>query len=248
MMDASVWLERRFPAPSARVRMYCFPFAGGSAAFYYEWGPALAPWIEVVPVQLPGRGRLANLPHALDIREISVAVADAVAFDAGAPAVLFGHSMGAILAFEVACRLEESLVPVRHLVVTGRPAPHIRSPEVPVSGLDRDGLVQVLRDYGATPEQVLADDELLDLTLPTVRADFRMIERYSYLPVAPLNCPLTAVGGSADPGVPAEAIRAWGRHTTGPFDAHILPGGHFFPLETGPALRTLLLHTLAGDL
>lgn len=228
--------------------MYCFPFAGGSAAFYYEWGPALAPWIEVVPVQLPGRGRLANLPHARDIREISFAIADAVAFDADRPIVLFGHSMGAILAFEVACRLQESRVAVRHLVVTGRPAPHIRSPEVPVSDLGREGLVQVLRDYGATPEEVLADDELLDLALPTVRADFRMIERHSSLAATPLNCPLTAVGGTADPGVPADAIQAWGRYTAGPFDAYFLPGGHFFPVESGPALRTLLRHTLVGGL
>jgi surfactin synthase thioesterase subunit len=248
-MNSPCWLEHRYRTPSALVRMYCFPFAGGSAAFYYDWGPALAPEVEVVPVQLPGRGRLADLPHARDIHDISDTLADMVADDAvNSPAhlVLCGHSMGAIIAFEVACRLENAGIPVHRLIVTGRPAPHIRSPEHPVSGLDRGGLIEVLRAYGATPDEVLADDELLDLALPTVRADFRMIERYACRASQVLRCPLTAIGGTDDPGVPADAIRAWQRHTVGPFDAHLLPGGHFFPLESGGALRKLLRTLLTG--
>jgi medium-chain acyl-[acyl-carrier-protein] hydrolase len=242
-LDASCWLEHRHPMPTALIRLYCFPFAGGSASFYYGWGPALAPEIEVVPVQLPGRGRLADLPHTTDIHEISDALAGMIADDAAnspTQLALCGHSMGAIIAFEVARRLERARFPVHRLIATGRPAPHIRSPEHPVSGLDRSGLIDVLRAYGATPEEVLADDELLDLALPTVRADFRMIERYAYRQAPGLRCPLSAIGGTHDPGVPSDAIRAWRRHTVGPFDAHLLPGGHFFPLESGPAWHRLL--------
>jgi surfactin synthase thioesterase subunit len=234
-LDAAAWLEHRYRIPNAEYRMFCFPFAGGSAAFYYEWGPLFGPSTEVVPVQLPGRGRLADLPHAQDIRPLASAVADAIA-TTDLPVVLFGHSMGAIIAFEVACLLPD----VHHLVVTGRPAPHIPRPTTPVSSLSRTELVAVLRDYGATPEEVLADAELLDLVLPTIRADFTMIESYRYSPSPPLSCALTAIGGLTDPGVSPDDIRAWSRYTTGPFTTHFLPGGHFFPVSHGPELRALI--------
>lgn len=234
-LDATGWLEHRYRMPNAERRMFCFPFAGGSAAFYYEWGPTFGPSTEVVPVQLPGRGRLAGLPHARDIRSLAFALADAIS-TTDLPVVLFGHSMGAIIAFEVARLLPD----VRHVIVTGRPAPHIPRPVTPVSSLSRAELVAVLRDYGATPEEVLADDELLDLVLPTIRADFAMIERYHYVPSPPLTCPMTAVGGLSDPGVSPGDIRAWSQYTTGPFAADFLPGSHFFPVSHGPELRALV--------
>jgi surfactin synthase thioesterase subunit len=234
-LDATAWLEHRYRMPNAERRMFCFPFAGGSAAFYYEWGPAFGPSTEVVPVQLPGRGRLAGLPHARDIRPLAYAAADAIA-TTDLPVVLFGHSMGAIVAFEVARLLPD----VRHLIVTGRPAPHIPRPTTPVSSLSRAELVSLLRDYGATPDEVLADPELLDLVLPTIRADFAMIERYRYVPSPPLTCPLTAVGGLSDPGVSPDDITAWDGYTTAPFTTHFLPGGHFFPITHGADLRALV--------
>ncbi|GAB3886063.1 hypothetical protein GCM10029964_049740 [Kibdelosporangium lantanae] len=109
-----------------------------------------------------------------------------------------------------------------------------------MSSLSRAELVSVLRDYGATPDEVLEDPELLDLVLPTIRADFAMIERYRYVPSPPLTCPLTAVGGLDDPGVSTDDITAWARYTTGPVSTHFLPGGHFFPISHGPELRELV--------
>ncbi|MGW3077188.1 MULTISPECIES: thioesterase II family protein [unclassified Kitasatospora] len=225
---ARPWFDPRFRSATAARSLYCFPFAGGSASYYASWekdfstGP-----VELVPVQLPGRGVRMAEPPATDLHRLADELADAIA---GEPteAVLFGHSMGAILGFEVARRLDELGRPARHLFVTGRPAPPIARPLTPVSDLPRPAFVRMLREYGASDEAVFAHDELLDLLMPMMRADFAMIETYRCRPGQPLSCPVTAWCGDNDPEVPPEAMRGWGDCTAAAFTLSVLPGGHFF--------------------
>ncbi|HZM77374.1 MAG TPA: alpha/beta fold hydrolase [Candidatus Limnocylindrales bacterium] len=225
--SAANWLEHRDEVSDPRIRLFCFPHAGGSASFYSDWPRLLAPQVETVAVQLPGRGRLMREPFCTTIAEAADALTPLVA-DSYLPVVLLGHSMGAILAFEVAARLDALRQPPLHLVCTARPAPSIPSPERPVSGGSRGELVNVLRDYDATPPEVFEDDELLDLMLPVIRADFHMIESYRCVPGLRVTAPISVFGGTEDPGVPVEAIHAWSGHTSGSFSARLLPGGHFF--------------------
>jgi medium-chain acyl-[acyl-carrier-protein] hydrolase len=228
--DAQAWFDRRFQSVTATHSLYCFPFAGGSATYYAAWEKYFTGRIELVPVQLPGRGARMTEEPATDLCGLADELAEVIA---GEPTevVLFGHSMGAILAFEVGRRLTAMGRPARHLFVTGRPAPPIVRPRTPVSDLPRTEFLQMLRDYGAADEAVFEHEDLLDLLMPMLRADFAMIESYRRRPGPRLSCPVTAWCGDSDPGVPPSAMVPWGDETSGPFTLSVLPGGHFFITE-----------------
>lgn len=226
-LTGSRWFDDRFRDPSARHSLYCLPFAGGSASYFSDWAEDLGKGIELVPVQLPGRGARLTEPPA----ERITAVADVLTkLIAGAPTrpLLFGHSMGAIIAFEIARRLQARGHATKLLFVSGRPAPTIVRPEHAVSTLPRPQLIGVLRDYGCAEEEILVNAELLDLLIPCIRADFAIIERYRYSSGTLLTCPIHAWCGDRDPEVPPEAMRGWSAETTGPFTLTTLSGAHFF--------------------
>ncbi|WP_199811536.1 thioesterase II family protein [Streptomyces sp. NRRL S-340] len=225
--DARLWFDRRFRSATATHSLYCFPFAGGSATYYADWAPHCASPIELVPVQLPGRGGRMTEPSAKDLVQLAEEIADTIAAEP-TRTLLYGHSMGAMLAFEVSRRLQTLNRPVRHLFVSGRPAPTIVRPVAPVSPLPRAEFIQMLRDYGAADQTVFEHDELLDLLLPMIRADFAMIENYRYHEGPRLSCPISAWCGDADPEVPPTAMRGWGDQTSGEFTLSVLRGGHFF--------------------
>ncbi|MEV6806304.1 thioesterase II family protein [Streptomyces sp. NPDC017248] len=224
---AGAWFDNRFRRPAASATLYCFPFAGGTATYYAPWAEVFAAGTELVPVQPPGRGPRMGEPGPASITEMADALAPLIAAAPTRP-LLFGHSMGAITAFEVARRLAALGRPARALFVSGRPAPPITRPLTPVSDLPRAEFVRMLREYGSAPEAVLAHEELLDVLLPMMRADFALIERYAYVPGPPLDCPVRAWCGDGDPEVRAEDMAPWSEQTTGPFELTVLPGGHFF--------------------
>ncbi|MEV0128812.1 alpha/beta fold hydrolase [Dactylosporangium sp. NPDC050688] len=243
--DARLWFDRRFQSATATHSLYCFPFAGGSATYYAAWDRYFTGRVELVPVQLPGRGARMTEPPATDLCALADELAEVIA---GEPteAMLFGHSMGAILAFEVGRRLTAMGRPARHLFVTGRPAPPIVRPREPVSGLPRAEFLRMLRDYGAADEAVFAHDDLLDLLIPMIRADFAMIENYRRRPGPRLTCPVTAWCGDDDPGVPPSAMVPWGDETSGPFTLTVLPGGHFFLTEHHAAVARCVNTAIRG--
>lgn len=228
--NAQAWFDRRFQSVTATHSLYCFPFAGGSATYYAEWKQHFTGRAELVPVQLPGRGARMVEPPATDLLGLADELAAVIA-DEPTEVLLFGHSMGAILAFEVARRLTGLGRPARHLFVSGRPAPPIVRPKSPVSDLPRAEFLQMLRDYGAADNAVFEHDDLLDLLLPMLRADFAMIESYRCAPGPRLTCPITAWCGDSDSGVPPEAMQRWSEQSTGPFSLSVLTGGHFFLTE-----------------
>jgi surfactin synthase thioesterase subunit len=226
-----LWLRRFHPAPRHGTRVVFLPHAGGSAGYFAPFSEALSERADVLCVQYPGRQDRWAEPCLDTIPDLADAVFAVLRPLPDRPTVLFGHSMGATVAFEVARRMERDagIVP-DGLFVSGRGAPgegHGRD----VHLLDDDGLVAELHRLGGTDAALLTDPELLQLVLPTLRADYRAAETYVRTPGPPLRCPLVALVGDSDPGVGIDQARAWADHTTGPFALEVFPGGHFYLAE-----------------
>lgn len=213
------------------MNLLCLPYSGASAMVYSRWRRKLPAWLQVRPVELPGRG--ARLGEALytDMQALARQLASEQRLAANAPYALLGHSLGALVAFELAHELQAlGCPPPLALFACGTAAPTRRE--------DYDGsnwrepksdqaLLAELRKLGGTPEEVLANEELMSLTLPVVRADFLLCGRYAYRQRAPLQCPLHVLGGDTD-RASAEQLQAWRRESQGEFSLEMFPGGHFF--------------------
>jgi surfactin synthase thioesterase subunit len=224
----SRWIRRFNQSPSARTRLICFPHAGGSANFYLPFSRALSGDVDVVAVQYPGRQDRLTEPGAASIAELVGQIFEALRQHVDHPVALFGHSMGAIVAFEVARRLEAELgvVPVR-LFASGRRAPS-RYREENIHRLDDKDLLVELRSLSGTGGRVLDNEEIMGMALPAIRADYRLIETYRFQRGVQLSCPVSVLLGDADPLVTLSEANAWRSHTTGKFESHVFPGGHFY--------------------
>ena len=230
------------------IRLFCLPFAGGSAAAYARWRTLVDPRVALVPVQLPGRGARIREEPVERMDHLADMLADALEPHLTAPFALFGHSMGAQLAFETARTLRRRGRPApRALFLSGRRAPQRPSARTPLHVLTDDELKSELRKLGGTPAAVLADDELLDLMLPVVRADLKAVETHAYTPEPPFECPIHAFGGTRD-AVSTDDLAAWSTHTTGPFALTMLEGGHFFINEHHPRMLAVMGETLCETL
>ena len=244
MIARTPWLVSRKPNPGARVRLFCFPYAGGGDSIFRSWQKGLPETIEVCPVQLPGRGSRITEPPFTELNPLVRAAAQALAPHLDKPFAFFGHSMGALVGFELARRLrrDHGPQPVR-LFVSGRCSPQtLRDPFA--CDLPDSDFQEMLRRYNGTPEEVLEDSELMELVLPVVRADFAVCKSYVYTAEPPFSFPVTAFGGLEDREVSRDCIAGWREHTTGPFVLRMLPGDHFF-LNTS---RSLLLEALSKEL
>ncbi|GAB3135815.1 thioesterase II family protein [Microbispora hainanensis] len=222
---ASPWLLCRRRNPDARIRIYCFPHSGGSPAEYLCWADDL-PEAEIWGVQLPGRGgRLAEAPH-LEVREAVRAFVRAV--EPVAPFAFFGHSLGALLAFEAARLLvaRGGRAPA-HLLLSAMPAPQLEFARPDVGRLpDAELLAYVDVAYGTVPAAVREDPELVKLVAPAYRADLTMVARYRYEPAEPLDVPMTLLGG-ADDSLSGE-LDGWRAHSRREPGLRLFPGGHFY--------------------
>ncbi|MEK2479514.1 thioesterase II family protein [Streptomyces noursei] len=219
------------------MRLFCFPFAGGGASAFRQLGLSLPKEIEVCPVQLPGReDRLAEEPLS-SITEILDGLVPALRPNLELPYAFFGHSMGALIAFEAARRLaEEGTLLPRHIFASAHRAPHMEDRDPPLHGLPQDEFVERVKKYSATPDDVFADPELLDIFLPILRADFTVCETYTYQPGRLLPCPLSAWGGIDDDTVDSTELEGWRNHTSGKFNSQFFPGGHFYLRGAEPHL------------
>jgi len=226
----SQWFGYYRPNPAANVRLFCFPFAGGNAMSYRTWANFLPKEIEVCPIELPGRGsRLREKPVTQLETMIKAIAADLFPFFNNKPYAIFGHSMGALIGFELIryLRKMQAQEPV-HLFVSGHIAPHVPYNRQPIYDLPDAEFVTELRKLNGTPQAVLDNDELMQLLIPILRADFAANETYVYEDDIPLNCPITAFGGLQDKDVSRADIEAWQKHTSSSFSMYMLPGDHFF--------------------
>jgi medium-chain acyl-[acyl-carrier-protein] hydrolase len=201
-----------------RRRLVCFPYAGGGASIYRRWAEELADDVELLAVQLPGRENRLLEPPMQQLTHAAERTLFRLKLLPPLPTVFFGHSMGALLAYEAALHMPRWLG-LAQLVVSGRAAPHLPAVAPPVAGLDD----------GGTPAEVLQQPELMQLLLPMLRADFGMVDNYRPAPRSgPLSCPVLAVYGREDPATSAASMQAWSGTTCGGFEMQALSGGHFF--------------------
>lgn len=232
---------RRAPA----VRLFCLPYAGGGAAVYRAWAAALPDAIDVCPVELPGRGFRFREPFAVDMQGLVADLLRGLAPLFDLPVAVFGHSMGASIALELA---RQAPAAVAHLFASGAPAPHRAraEPGERLGSLTDDTLIAKLRAWGGTPEEVLRHDELMQLALPILRSDLALLDAYAP-PLEPkLGAPLSVLAGTADRGVSHDDARAWRDYVEGPFAMHPVPGGHFFLNE--PEGRATIFDVLTRSL
>ncbi len=223
------WLAAHRPRPQRQVRLFCFPYAGGSAAAYRRWPELMPEDIEVCPVELPGRGHRFSEPARLQLEGLTAEIHAGLAPMLGEPYALFGHSLGAMVAFEFARRLTAAgdPLPVR-LFVSGQRAPHRPDPKPPLHDLPDGAFLEEIRALGGTPPDIFANPELMELFLPILRADFQMGETFVWVPSGPLPVPLSALGGLEDDQVSLEDLAGWQAYTRADFRIRRFPGDHFF--------------------
>ncbi|MDT2009341.1 thioesterase [Rhodococcus opacus] len=241
----SPWLLRRRPRPSAAGRLYCFPHSGGSPGEYLRWADSI-PDAEVWGLQLPGRGARLGESAPTTMAELVSAITAEVEFDDSAPFAFFGHSLGALVAYETARALQAAGRPCpRRVYLSAYGAPHLHHPGPPMHELDGPGLVSAVEtEYGPLPPELHDDPELYRLVLQGLRGDLAILATYRHTHSAPLGCPITALGGSEDEETPAR-LAAWDRYTTSAFDLRMFPGDHFYFREHTDDVLAFLAATLA---
>ncbi|MFW6693102.1 thioesterase II family protein [Streptomyces sp. MAR4 CNX-425] len=223
------WIRRLGPEAPRAPRLVAFPHAGGSANVYLPLARTLAPQMEVHGVQYPGRQDRMGEALVDDVGELAKQVFHRLVGWTDRPLVLFGHSMGAVVAFEAARRLEQfGSVPLAGLVVSGRRAPGVVRDDDDVHLRDDKGLVAEMRSLNGTDQAFLDDEELLEMILPVVRNDYKAVETYRYQPGPRLRCALTALLGDADPKAGIDETMGWRDQVDGPFHFRSFPGGHFY--------------------
>ncbi len=218
----------RVVRPAPRLRLLCLPFAGGGALAYRSWSASLPEAIEVCPVELPGRGARFREPHATSMRALVDDLVSGLAPLLDLPVAVFGHSMGARIALELARRREANVV---HLFASASPAPHVDRASRDWSTMSDADLLAELRAWGGTPPEALQHRELMELALPILRSDLALVETYDGSAEPTLDCGVTALAGARDRDIPVGDVRAWADCTGGSFELVEVDGGHFFLSE-----------------
>lgn len=237
------WTSLRRTGPEPRLRLFCFPYAGASALIYRTWPASLPSDVEVCPVQLPGRGARSKEPPFTRLSPLVEALAQALGPLLDIPFAFFGHSLGALVSFELArkVRKDYAINPV-HLFVSAARAPQIPRRASPIHSLPDGEFLAELRRLDGTPAELLECKEFMEIMLPLLRADFSVFETYKYLNEPVLDCPISAFGGLQDRRVSKVDLEAWHAQTDASFSLQMFPGDHFF------LKHPLVLRALAEEL
>jgi medium-chain acyl-[acyl-carrier-protein] hydrolase len=229
------------------MRLLCFPHAGGGASAFAAWPTHFSTGIEVCAVQLPGRENRFGEPPAVDIAAVVEALADLFLPDVTAPFAFLGHSFGALIAFELTRTLLRRARPAPlHLFLSAARAPHL-PPRPRIHALPDREFLRELAAYNGMPDEVLRNAELMQLALPVIRSDFRLLESYQFAPDAPLPVPISVLGGLADTTTPAADVLAWSAFTSKGFRSRFLAGDHFFLFRSVGQIAAFVAEDLAAS-
>jgi medium-chain acyl-[acyl-carrier-protein] hydrolase len=239
------WFAFLKPNSRARLRLFCFPYAGGGALAYRSWIEAVPREIEIFPVQLPGRENRFNEKPYTKLQPLMHKLLSAIRPYLDSPFAFFGHSLGAVLSFQLAQKMNvEGLDLPLHIFVSSRRAPHLPDLNPPLHNLPKSELIDMLKSFGGVPDMILNDPEVLDFFLPTLRADLYLSENCPIENGNPINCPITAFGGLQDPFTSIRELEAWRQSTCREFRLKTFPGGHFYIREFTKELLEEISHTL----
>jgi medium-chain acyl-[acyl-carrier-protein] hydrolase len=232
--------------PGAETRLFLFPYAGGGPAAFGRWPAEFPSTIETRIAHYPGRGSRHNEAPIKQISALVESLFKAIHPLLDKPFAFFGHSLGGLVAFEVGRQLRlQNLPRPQILFVSACGAPDIHDPHPPIHALPEPAFLVSLQDLNGIPAEVLMVPELMELLLPTLRADFAAVETYEYIPNEyALDCPIIAFGGQDDPRVSSERLEGWAAHTNAGFKAQYFAGDHFF-INTA---REALIATIANEL
>jgi medium-chain acyl-[acyl-carrier-protein] hydrolase len=233
--------------PQPRMRLFCFHYAGGAASAFRNWGSLLPKDVELHLLQMPGRENRLGEPLVTRVKTVVEALADVMQGYVDKPFAFFGHSMGALIAFELCRELRRrgQRMP-EHLFVSSFISPNVPMPKEAIHLYTEDELVQKMREMNGTASAIFDNPELLQIVLPTMRADVELCETYQFYQEPPLDLPITAFGGLQDDMVNIHQLRAWGKLTASNFTLKMYPGGHFYLKE--PAVERQLLELMMEEL
>lgn len=243
--DSSLWFPALQPRQDAALRLICFPYAGAGVPAFRAWPAGLPEGVELRVGQLPGRGIRFRENRFVDMPPLIEILVEALLPLLDRPFALFGHSLGAIVAFEVARKLRAHTLTPQHLFASGHIAPQLPNPEPRICELPDDDFLREIQSLNGMPQAVLESKELLEIVLPAVRSDFTLLENYKYEPGEPLGCAITACGGLQDPRVSRSGMESWRAQTTAAFDLVMFQGDHFFLEPERPLLLDILTRRLS---
>ena len=245
LRPASQTLIKYSSVPNAKFNLICFPYAGAGASTYQKWDNLLGAEIEVQGVNYPGREERLDEPRTRDLDFLVNDIYENIShFLDNRPFIFYGHSLGALVAFELTRLLRKrgNAIP-RCLVIGARYAPQIPPLGAPIHPLEEDKFIEKVREYGSALEG-LDDMELRRALTPVLKDDFAVWENYQYQEDEPLEIPIITFGGMIDHKVPAPTLEAWSSQTNSNFESIRLPGGHFFLEES----RDIMLKVLKSRL
>jgi medium-chain acyl-[acyl-carrier-protein] hydrolase len=223
------YLTHRVPRAQARLRLFCFPYAGGNAAVFARWPRMFPDWVEICSLQYPGRGNRMREAPFTSLGPLALDISTAIEPLLDLPFAFFGHSMGALIAFELAreLRKKQKGFPV-HLFASASRAPQFRIRDRIVYNLPESEFIEELRRLNGTPAEVLENKELMELMLPLLRADFSVAQTYECHEQPPLSCPISAFGGEDDSSVSVPELEGWREQTAKAFSLQMFAGDHFY--------------------
>ncbi len=213
----------------AKIRLFCFPYAGGNESTFLPWTKDLPKNVEVCALELPGRSSRFGEPTYNNMSNLIDDLIGVFSKFTDKPYILLGHSLGSCVAFELMYRCKQAGIRMpEHFIASGSSAPHINDTPKGLYKLPRNDFIEELRRLDGTPEEILCNEEMMTLALPSILADFELSETYTYTGSEVFDCPVTVFHGDEDSEISLQDVEAWTDHFTFPADIHIVQGGHFF--------------------